>query len=75
MTAHKVRKMPYARLMWLCAWRNLRKCMKDRAELAWRLRHGFRFAPPNEYTWYYNHACDAMYERSMPMPQNLLQRR
>lgn len=70
MTSHKVRLMPIERLHWRAAWRNLRKCMKDPAELAWRLRHGFSFPPPTSYTWYHNHACTAMYDRSMPMPTN-----
>lgn len=70
MTSDKIRKMPHARIMWRSAWRNLRKCMKDPAELAWRLRHGFRFAPESIYTSYHNKACDVMYERSMPMPKN-----
>lgn len=75
MTSDKIRRMPYDRLLWLTAWRNLRKCMKDPAELAWRLRHGFRFAPTTRYTDMHNLACDAMYARSMPMPLNLLQQR
>lgn len=75
MTPHKVRTMPIERLHWLSAWRNLRKCMKDPAELAWRLHAGFKFPPPTKYTWYHNHACDAMYGRSMPMPLNYLQQK
>ncbi len=70
MTSDKIRKMSHSRLVWRSAWRNLRQCMRDKAELAWRLRHGFRFAPASEYTVYHNAACDVMYARSMPMPKN-----
>jgi hypothetical protein len=74
MTPHKVRKMPIARLHWRAAWHNLRKCMKDPAELAWRLQHGFKFTPPSNYTWFHNKACESMYARSLPNSLNRLGR-
>ncbi len=65
---------PYSKLVWACAWRNLRKSMKDPAELAWRLRADFRHGEPTSYTWYHNHACTAMYARSLPDPPNVIER-
>lgn len=65
----------YNRLMWKAAWRNLRKSMKDPAELAWRLRHDYQSVTPTNYTWFHNAACAAMYNRSMPMPTNHIQKR
>ena len=66
----------YNRAVWKAAWRNLRKSMKDPAELAWRLRADFKHAEPlSLYTWFHNHACAVMYNRSMPMPLNHIQKR
>ena len=62
-------KETYAQLMFRTAYRNLRKSMKDPAELAWRLRADFKHCAPSAYTFYHNHACAAMYARSMPMPK------
>ena len=68
-------RVAYMRAQWNVAWRNLRKSMRDPAELAWRLRADFKHAEPTDYTWFHNQACTAMYNRSMPQPSNQLQKR
>lgn len=75
MTRDKVSKLTRERLEWRAAWRNLRKCMKDPAELAWRLKAPFNHGKPSSYTWFHNAACESMYARSMPQPSNQLQKR
>lgn len=72
MKRSKIKSAPYARIVWRSAWRNLRKCVKSPTELAWRLKTTFKHGEPTLYTWFFNHACDVLYNREMPMPKNRL---
>ncbi len=63
---------PIEKVRFRIHYRNLRKCMKDPAAVAWRLNPNNKFNPSEEIKLYVGAACDAMYSRSMPMPKNRL---
>lgn len=63
---------PIEKIYFRCAWRWLRKCLKDPAEIAWRLNPNSKFYPSEHIRRYTGAACTAMYDRSMPMPLNRL---